>query len=1189
MTTSVLAHFQRLAYAAAGLAILLPLGLLLGWTIDPALLFRLPASFHSATPNMAVGALLCGVALLLQIQAPLSERRRRAAQMAATITCLLALATLLEYLFSIDLGIDRWGFTRPDEEAVLHPWRMAPPTAVALLSLGISLFCLDSRSVRRHDLSQYAALIGATIGCVAFVGYLYGVPSLYQVGAFSSISIVTAALLTLIGVGILSARPQQGFMAPLATDDLGSLMLRRVLPFAIGLPILAGWIRITAQRSGLYSFNFGVALAVATVILIVLAFLWALAGTLNRTDGQKKHLLQILQQREARLRLALKAGRMGTFHHDLDSDTVTWSPELDAIFGLATSTFGGTFAAFQELIHPDDRAGVTRTIREAIEHRGAYDLECRILRTLPPGDGWIAVTGQVLPDASGRPRQITGVMFDSTERKRAETALQQSESQLRVITDAVPGLIAYVDREERFQFVNAGYERHFNLPRERIIGQSVDQLMPADYPGMQSYIRRALAGEQVSFETTVTVTGPERAETLLATYVPDRPAAGPVAGFYILVTNLTAHKRTEQALRESEGRFRHLFEQASDGIVMADMMGHYLDINHRGCQMVGYSRAELLDMRVTDLLAPLDYPRLKEIKAEVLEGHRHSGEWTLRRKDGALISVEVSAKLQPDKRWHAIVRDITERKRAEAGLRESEAHFRMLADAAPVLISMAGVDQSYTWLNRSWLDYTGRALEDELGDGWTSGIHPDELTECLRTYASHFDRHEPFEMEYRLRRADNTYGSILHRGVPLLTSEGTFTGYLHASIDITDRKRSEAQLQQWTAELELRVQERTEALLRSQQRLRALASDLSATEQQERRRLATELHDYLAQLLVVGRMKLGQAKPLVKDSRTQKLLDEADDVLTQSLNYTRFLVAELSPQVLYQFGLPAALRWLGGQMKTHGLKVAVHCEVDQVSLTEETAVILYQSVRELLFNVVKHAGTDEAAIALLCDGDEVTVTVSDEGSGFNPTAVNEPDRHHQPGRFGLFNVQERIEAVGGHFDLDSSPEAGTTVALTVPSQPPEAPADAPDTEETARADSPPVLASQRLRILLVDDHAMVRQGLRSVLESYRDLEVIGEAGDGESAMNLTDSLRPDVVVMDINMPKVDGIEATRQIVARHPEVVIIGLSVQNEHHIEEMMVNAGAAVFVTKERAAVQLYEAIISSVRPRASKESAE
>lgn len=1180
MTTSVLPTLQRIARSAALLAIILPIVVFLFWAFDIRLLADLHSSFDAITPITAWGLLLCGIALWLQINEPLTAVRRRIAQACGVVACLSAAATLAEYLFTIDLGISHWLLPMRDIAQELQPGHIIPPTASAILILGLALLRLDRKPANLHDPAQYGALIGGTIGGVALIGYFYGVQSLYNVGS-SSISLYTAALLLALGVGILCARPEKGFMATLASEDLGGLMLRRVLALAIALPILAGWIRITAQRSGHYGFNFGVALAVAAVMLIMLAFLWFLAGTLNRTDGQKKHILQILQQREARHRLALKAGRMGTFHHDLDSRALIWSPELEAIFGLPATRFGSTFAAFQELIHPDDQERVEQAILEAIQNRSSYDLECRIVRTLPPGEAWIAVTGQVLPDASGHPRQITGVMFDITERKRAENALRQSEEQLRVITDALPGLIAYVDREQRYQFVNAGYERHFNLPRAGIIGQSVADLMKQDFGSVHAYIRRALAGEQVSFETTHR--GQVDEETFLASYVPDRTAEGMVAGLYVLVTNITDHKRTEQALRESEERFRHLFEQASDGIVMADMTGHYLDVNRRACQMLGYSREELLRMRVTDILTPHDYLRLKDIRADLLEGHRHSGEWKLRKKDGELLSVEVSAKLQPDRRWHAIVRDITERKRAEAGLRESEAHFRMLADAAPVLIRMAGIDKLCTWLNRPWLEYTGRALEDELGDGWTAGVHPDDAKHCLEIYTLHFDRHEPFEMEFRLRKHDGTYGWILDRGVPLVSADGTFAGYLGASLDITDRKHAEDQLQEWTVELEQRVHERTQALVLSQERLRALASDLSSTEQQERRRLATELHDYLAQLLVVGRMKLGQAKPLVRDPKTQQLLNEADDVLTQSLNYTRVLVAQLSPQVLYQFGLPAALKWLAGQMKTHGLTVSVHCEINHLPLAEDTAAMLYQSVRELLFNVVKHAGTDHASISLMRHGEEsVTITVSDRGYGFNPTVMMETDRHH-PGRFGLFNVQERIEAVGGRLDLASTKGEGTSISLTAPLGASVPSAQAPTAARPQPRVSSSTPLSQRLRILLVDDHAMVRQGLRSVLENYPDLEVIGEAGDGEAAIMLTAALKPDVVVMDINMPKVDGIEATRRIVSNHPDIIVIGLSVQNERHVEDAMVSAGAAVFVTKERAAVQLYEAIISTVRTRA------
>jgi len=666
----------------------------------------------------------------------------------------------------------------------------------------------------------------------------------------------------------------------------------------------------------------------------MLTSLWVLAGSLNKTDGQKKHILQILQQREARHRLALRAGRMGTFHQDLDNHTLALSPELEVMLGVSAMSFGGTLASFGRLIHPDDWEQVQAAIEEAVVNRGSYALECRVLRQAPLTEAWIAITGQVLPDSTGHPRQITGVMFD-----------------------------------------------------------------------------------------------------------------------------------------------------------------------------------------------------------------------------------------------------ITERKRAEATLRESEAHFRMLADATPVLVWMAGPDRLCTWLNRSWLDYTGRALEEELGNGRLTNIHPDDRAMFVQSYNTHCSGHEPFELEYRLRRQDGTYGWILDRGVPLLTETGLLTGYLGAAIDITDRKHAEEQLQRWTVELEKRVDERTRALQRSQSRLRALASDLSTTEQQERRRLATELHDYLAQLLVVGRMKLGQARPQVKDPKAQQLLSETDDVFTQSLNYTRSLVAELSPQVLYQFGLPAALKWLASQMRTHGLSVSLHCEIEHLPMAEERAVILYQSVRELLFNVVKHAETAEASITLRpSPGNWTTITVADGGRGFDPETLLETDRDH-PGQFGLFNVQERVEAIGGHLSLLSGEGQGTTVTITVPVET-TAPSARSIAAEHLHQSRTRAISSQRLRVLLVDDHAMVRQGLRSVLDSYEDLDVIGEAGDGEAAIALTATLEPDVVVMDINMPKVDGIEATRQILATHPDIVIIGLSVQNERHIEEAMLSAGAAVFVTKERAAGQLYEAIVNTVR---------
>src|SRR5262249_50905340 len=123
--------------------------------------------------------------------------------------------------------------------------------------------------------------------------------------------------------------------------------------------------------------------------------------------------------------------------------------------------------------------------------------------------------------------------------------------------------------------------------------------------------------------------------------------------------------------------------------------------------------------------------------------------------------------------------------------RQALAEFRVLANATPVMVWMAGTDAGCTFLNQPWLDFTGRPLADELGDGWAKGVHPEDLTRCLDVYRSAFDARRIFEMEYRLRRRDGEYRWILGRGVPRYQPDGQFAGYIGSCIDITERRQSE--------------------------------------------------------------------------------------------------------------------------------------------------------------------------------------------------------------------------------------------------------------------------------------------------------------------------------------------------------------------------------------------------------------
>ncbi|HEX5549458.1 MAG TPA: MASE1 domain-containing protein [Nitrospira sp.] len=389
---------------------------------------------------------------------------------------------------------------------------------------------------------------------------------------------------------------------------------------------------------------------------------------------------------------------------------------------------------------------------------------------------------------------------------------------------------------------------------------------------------------------------------------------------------------------------------------------------------------------------------------------------------------------------------------------------------------------------------------------------------------------------------------------------------------VQERKDAELRFQDTAERL---VNKRTAELLHTQARLRTMAQALTLTEQRERKRMATELHDYLAQLLVLGKMKLSQTHAQIRKigGPVASVLEEIDQTLDKALDYTRTLIAELSPPVLHEFGLPMALKWLADQMKKHRLTVDVRLGTSELPLTENQAILLFHSARELLINVAKHAGTNKASLMLDLAENVLTIAVQDQGKGFKTGAL-EP---HQPGQhFGLFSIKERMEELGGWLRVESTPGQGTTITLGLPFTSTAAPSTDTSVHERP-VHPPPAKAAGARRVLLVDDHAMVRQGLRAVLEAHPDLFIIGEAADGREAVSIAKKRTPDVIVMDINMPRMDGIEATKRIKKDQPGVVIIAVSVNDTPDLRESLQRAGASAFVSKAEAGERLYETIMA------------
>ena len=244
-------------------------------------------------------------------------------------------------------------------------------------------------------------------------------------------------------------------------------------------------------------------------------------------------------------------------------------------------------------------------------------------------------------------------------------------------------------------------------------------------------------------------------------------------------------------------------------------------------------------------------------------------------------------------------------------------------------------------------------------------------------------------------------------------------------------RQTQKELRASNEALEQRVAERTAALTQNQQRLCALVKQLGRAEARERKRVAGELHDNLAQLLAVCKMRVSAIEAAAPPgSPTAANALAVKEFLGQGLDYTRTLMSDLRPEAFNEHDLAEAMRWVARRMGRHGLVVRVEDDGDAKPLGEELLTLVFDSVRELLFNVIKHAGTSQATVSLRRAAGEVCVTVSDAGAGFD--RGRQAAAPSEQGGYGLFSITERLGLMGGRAEVRSARGRGTRVRLIVP-------------------------------------------------------------------------------------------------------------------------------------------------------------
>jgi two-component system cell cycle sensor histidine kinase/response regulator CckA len=497
---------------------------------------------------------------------------------------------------------------------------------------------------------------------------------------------------------------------------------------------------------------------------------------------------------------------------------IVWNRYMEEITGIsAERALGGR--AFDMALHLPDLELLQGALEGQIVSSG--DLFIEIEET--GRSGWVVGTYGPHRNAAGDIVGVIGVIRSVTERRRNEQALRESEQRFRLVADAAPVMIWMDDPE--------GMSTYFNKPWLDFTGRTLDAelgrgsrdgIHPDDLVPRFITVYDAAFTARRPFQTEYRL---RRADGeyrwVLETASPRFTASGDFEGFVGTAIDITDRRRADEALRESERLLRESQIVAGLGSYVLDIPTGFWKSSDVLDEVFGIDEAyERSVAGWVALIHPADRTMMTAyFRNEVLgQGRTFDKEYRIiRHNDQAERWVHGLGKLEFDARGLPLkmlgtIQDITERLRAGEALKESEARFRLMADAAPVLIWISDAGARCTFFNKPWLDFTGRAVEQEIGVGWMDGIHPDDLS-LVRSYDEFEQSHEPYQYEYRLRRHDGEYRWVLDTGVPRFTPEGAFDGYIGSLIDITDRRRVEEALKDSEARYRTQIENAPEAIV----------------------------------------------------------------------------------------------------------------------------------------------------------------------------------------------------------------------------------------------------------------------------------------------------------------------------------------------------------------------------------------
>jgi PAS domain S-box-containing protein len=740
-----------------------------------------------------------------------------------------------------------------------------------------------------------------------------------------------------------------------------------------------------------------------------------IAGLSSGEDiTDRKKMEESLRQSEQRFRTIFELSPHSTVLTDLEGNIIACNQKFCELHATTKGPPAQVGRNVREFLPEEERARLSCSIENKLATKSrSAPVEYTMLRE--DGTEFLAeTTSSVVTDSEGRPCALLATAYDVTERKLSDQRLRQSEERFKILFELAPDAPdAYYIHDLEGNFIDA------NKAAEQLVGYSIEEatdrnfldlglVWKEDIPRVRESLADNKAGKLAGpLELTVQRKDGEKVFVEIRSYPVEIGGRNLVLG---IARDITERKRLEEA-------YRSLVDNSIQGLAIIQD-GKFVFLNRAFSSTTGYTEQELLSAspeEMRSMVHPEDRELVLTRHKERLEGNSVPARYEFRfvRKDGGTAWAEIHAS-EIEYRGRPAIQaayiDITDRKAAEQAVRQSEERLKVLFESAPDPIYVLDLEGNFVDGNKAAEKLAGYSRDELIGKNFiqTGLLSSEQMLKAVANLKRIAMEKPTGPDEYIITRKDGTGIPVEIRAFPVKIEEQVFS--LAVARDISSRKATERKLIEY------------------QTQLKSLASELSLTEERERHRLATDLHDQISQTLVFSRIKLQQLHASVCSDEIAQPIEEVCNSLDGIIQDTRTLTFDLSSPILYELGFEAAVsEWLDEQVgRKHGIKTSFEDDGLPKPLEEDIRVLLFRNVRELLINIVKHAHAKNVKVCISRIRWEICICIQDDGVGFDPAEVD------CKSGFGIFSIRERLEHLAGHIEVESEPGRGTKITMTAP-------------------------------------------------------------------------------------------------------------------------------------------------------------